>query len=603
MKFLKNLTIGGKIAVLVFLAALIGGGKLAYDYFVPRDIKESSQLKATVDVPPLTYDKDANAPDRSLPEFNEPTSSEFVTTSEEIRGDIMGWNAQSGLMYSVGGKTTSVGSICEELGLNIKLNVQNSCTEQANALYAFAEDLAAGNHNPTRGAHFTGWMGDGVPNYLGGLNDRIKKAFGEEYIFQVMDFGGASFGEDKWMLKPKFKKDPRGSLTVTVVRDGDWNIAVLYAKQKGIKINNDLTTWDPDAINFISAPNDDYIEAAKFYVAGTKVTRTIVKDGKLLGDTTLAADGVSTWFPGDLRAASEKGGLVVVASTKDYAAQMPNALIFNKKWAAEHDSLMVKFCEAVGRGGDQVKTHDKALRFATEVAALVYADESMDATKWYDAFKSYSYTDDMGNEVEIGGSRVFNLADAANYVGIIGGADKYKSVYNTFGAIVVESYPEVVPSFPKYEEATNFTYLQKAYSKNKSTAGTVSKPSFDKGERITSTFSQRAYAIQFEVGSSKILPESYKVLNEIASQLIIAENLKVEVSGHTDNTGDDATNEPLSRARAKAVADYLATKDPDIDDRTSSYGYGSKRPVNPTADQNSKAERDKNRRVEIKLGH
>lgn len=599
--FFKNLTIGGKLLLVLAIAGSIFGIKLGADKWIPKSIKKSAEIKAKVDMPPLAYDKDANAPVRPTPEFNEPSDKAEVTANKEIRGALMGWNGQIGLMYGVGGKTTSKGSIAEELNLNIKLDVQNSCTEQANQLYAFVEDYAGGASNPTKGIHFTGWMGDAAASYLSGLNARIIKAFGPEYIFKVMDFGGASFGEDKWLLKPKFKKDPRGSLTVTVLRDGDWNICMLYAKQKGIKVNPDLTTWDPDALNFMSAPNDDYMESAKSYIAGAKVKRIIVRNGKQMGDTLIGPDGFSSWFPADYQGVKEKGGVITVASTKDYGAQMPASFLFCDKWAKENKDLMINFCAMVGLAGDQVKSHDDALKFGAEVSQLVYADANMSVDDWYNAYKSFPYTDDMGNETEVGGSRVFNLADAANYAGVIG-TGKYKAVYETFGGIVLEYYPEIVKSIFPYEEATDFTYLSVAYNNNKSKAGNISKPSFTKGDRITETFASRSYAINFATGSSTILPTSYKVLDEVAKQLTISDNLQAELSGHTDNTGIDENNLVLSKERADAVLAYLVKKNPELADQLTAYGYGSKRPVNPTEDQNTKAARDANRRVELKLG-
>lgn len=597
---MKNLTMKGKITLFVLLCIVFGGGIFLAKDLIPRKVKESSEIKSEVNVPPLTYDKSANAVFRDMPEFNEPSDK---VDSKEIRGSIMGWNGQLGLLYSVGGKTTSVGSLAEEANLNIKLDVQNSCMVQSDMLYTFAQSLASGNSNPTDGIHFTAWMGDGIHCYLTPLNELIKKELGEEYIFQVMDFGGASFGEDKWLLTPKYKKDPRGSLTVTVKRDGDWNIAILNCKQKGVKVNNDDGTFDPDAANFIEAPNSDYMEAAKFYAAGKKVTLRLVKDGKDQGrDTTVSVTGVATWFPGDKLAVEERGGLVTVASTKDYSSQMATSFIFNKYWAEQNKDLMIKFCEIVGKGGDQVKSHEKALVFATEVAEIVFADPNLTAKDWYNGYKSYLYTDDLGNEVEIGGSRVFNLADAANYCGIQGGSDKYRAVFETFGRIVQETYPELFPVVASYDEAVNLEYLRAAYSKNKTTAGSISTPTFSKGERITETFAKASYSIQFETGSAVIKKESYKLLNDIADQLTISENLMVEVSGHTDNVGSDEINIPLSKARAEAVVNYLIAKNPDLESRISDYGYGSKRPLDPSANQDNTTVRASNRRVEIKLG-
>lgn len=593
MKFLKGLTPLSMVLLALVLVGLIAGGFYAFRKLVPEKAKQTT-ITTKASVPPLAYDKNSNAPARPDPEFNEAADVQ----GPEMRGELMGWNAQMGLMYAVGGKTTSKGSIAQELRLNIHLDVQNNTGKQGEDLYAFAEVLSKGDQNPSKGATFIAWMGDGVPAYLSGLNARLKKDLGDEYVAQVITFGGASFGEDKWMLKKKYAKDARGSLTCTVLRDGDWNIAILKSQLMGWPVNNDPRGFDPTKVNFVAAPNDDYIEAVKVYSSKKKITLKLIKDGKLTDkDTTLAVTGVATWYPGDEIAVREGGGLVTVASTAEYGTQMANAIIFIKKYAQDNRAMIEKFVEMVGRGGDQVKSHGEALDFASKVSELVYADTEKKAEDYAKAYKSYMVTDDDGNEVNIGGSRVFNLADAAAYTGVKGGSDKYKNIYNTFGQIDIEAFPDVMSSYPPYEEVTDWSYLKAAFGRNKSTAGEVSKIDFketSKGDKA----GDASYAIQFETGSSQIKPISYSVLDGIASKLTVASNLYVEIHGYTDNTGDPASNQILSESRAKSVLNYILSKDQDeFKDRLKSEGHGESHTfTNETAEGKSL-----NRRVEIKL--
>lgn len=588
------LTKKGKGVVAVLVITLLVGGKWAYNKFVPKSAKDVVVTTKATSLPPLAYDKNANAPYRELPEFNDVVD----VPSPEIRGHLMEWYSQLGQLYAVGGRRTSKGSIAAELGLNISLDVQNSCTKQAEDLYAFAEDLSKGNPNPSKGAHYIAWMGDGVPNYLAGLNDRLKKDFGDDYVAQVMMFGGASAGEDKWLVKKKYAKDARGSLTVTVIRDGDWNICVMKSQLMGWPVNYQEGTYDPEKVNFVPAPNDDYLEATKFYVANQKVKLKLIKDGKVTTkDTLVQVTGVSTWFPGDLNAVVERGGLVNMASTKDFGSQMPNAIIFIKKWAEDNAELMEKFCAMVGMGGDQVKSHEAALGFAARVGKEVFQSTASEEDI-VRAYKSYDVTDDDGNVVNVGGSRVFNLADAANYAGIAGGTDKYKSVYNTFGSICVEAYPEVLSSYPAYEEGANYTFLRAAFNKYKSKAGNVSKVDFKTVTKTSEVVGDASYAIEFATGSAQIKPSSYKVLDKIYDQLMIADNLFVDIEGHTDNTGSEDINNVLSAERAQSVLNYLTSKNGELADRMKSRGFGQSKPI---ADNSTESGRSKNRRVEIKL--
>jgi outer membrane protein OmpA-like peptidoglycan-associated protein len=69
--------------------------------------------------------------------------------------------------------------------------------------------------------------------------------------------------------------------------------------------------------------------------------------------------------------------------------------------------------------------------------------------------------------------------------------------------------------------------------------------------------------------------------------------LKVEISGHTDNTGNSKDNLTLSANRAKAIVDYLTEKG--IESNRLSYkGYGDTQPI---ADNNTESGRAKNRRT------
>lgn len=599
-RFFSGLQIGGKIILLVLVIGAVFGMKKGYDHLFPPVAKQDKILtKASSSLPPLAYDKSANAPSRPSPDFN----NAIQVNSPEIRGELMGWNAQMGIMYAVGGTSTSKGSIAEELALNIKLSVQNSTSKQGEDLYAFAQALSKGDANPSVGATFIAWMGDGVPSYFSGLEARLKKDFGPEFVPIVVDFGGASYGEDKWLVKKKYEKDARGSVNIGVIRDGDWNVAVIKSQLNGWDVNNDNTTYDRTKVNFIPAPNDDYMEASKAYIAGQQVKLGIVENGHRTGkDTLVNISGVVTWFPGDLTAVQKKGGLVCIASTKDFAAQMGNAIIMIKKWAQDNRPLVEKFCTMVGKGGDQVKSHDEALQLAAKVSDAVYQDQIMKEDDWYKGYKSYDVTDDDGNVVNIGGSRVFNLADAANYVGADGTKDNYKAVYNTFGKICTEAYPEVIKTFPDYNEVTDWSYLKAAYVANRGSAGSVSKVDFSRASKDSkTTVGDVSFSIQFQTGSAVISPVSYKVLDKVADQLTVASDLFIDVAGHTDNTGNPDANQTLSEARAKSVADYLKEKNEDFVQRTSSNGFGSTKPLNPSEDQTSPSVRAKNRRVEIKL--
>ena len=99
----------------------------------------------------------------------------------------------------------------------------------------------------------------------------------------------------------------------------------------------------------------------------------------------------------------------------------------------------------------------------------------------------------------------------------------------------------------------------------------------------------------FDVGRSAIKPEMRPVLDQFAQGL--DPNMRVRIVGHTDSTGSDAINNPLSVDRAQSVRDYLAARGVSAS-RVETTGRGSHEPV---ADNGNDAGRAQNRRVEIFL--
>jgi outer membrane protein OmpA-like peptidoglycan-associated protein len=123
------------------------------------------------------------------------------------------------------------------------------------------------------------------------------------------------------------------------------------------------------------------------------------------------------------------------------------------------------------------------------------------------------------------------------------------------------------------------------------------------GVQITQTADNRLQLnvpndISFAVNSSEIGPRLRPVLDQFAAGLGYQQGIEITIIGHTDSTGSDAINDPLSLDRANSVRAYLANRgvNPAL---ILTQGRGSHQPIasNSTADG-----RARNRRVEIYLG-
>ena len=101
--------------------------------------------------------------------------------------------------------------------------------------------------------------------------------------------------------------------------------------------------------------------------------------------------------------------------------------------------------------------------------------------------------------------------------------------------------------------------------------------------------------VSFDTGRSAIKANFAPILNQFATSLNQNSVTTVTIIGHTDSTGSDGINNPLSIDRADAARDYLVSRGV-ARTRIATDGRGSREPV---ADNNTQQGRDKNRRVEI----
>jgi outer membrane protein OmpA-like peptidoglycan-associated protein len=101
--------------------------------------------------------------------------------------------------------------------------------------------------------------------------------------------------------------------------------------------------------------------------------------------------------------------------------------------------------------------------------------------------------------------------------------------------------------------------------------------------------------VTFQTGKATLTPSARAVLRDIATQLVENPEYRVQISGHTDNTGTRAANLRLSLARARTVETFLEANGVPLR-QVSSKGFG---PDVPIASNKTAAGRAKNRRVEL----
>jgi OOP family OmpA-OmpF porin len=579
----------GKVLMIVLFLGAIYAAKVFWWDKRPQEAKESHEIGRVVlpDAPEASLSGNA----QMLPL---PGETESVNGGTRIIWKIMAWNSQFPLMYANGGAMTTKGSLMDKAKLQVEIVRQDDCFKSIADIVKFAQDY---KNNPDAPGVFASFMGDGMPPFFAGLAKELEP-LGPEFQPIAFYSMGKSYGEDQLMGPIDWKKDPKSALGKTVscvLRDGDMNILLKWAGDNNLKVNPDETTYDKDAINIIAA--NDFLDAANKYITGYKETRKVIKDGKKVSEeATVGVDAVSTWTPGDVNIAKQKGGLVTIASTKQYASQMPNITITIKKFAYDHRTDIENLIMSLAQAGDQVRSFNEAKAFAAKISAKVYDEQT--GEYWLKYYNGLTEKDVQGLNVSLGGSMAFNLQDAANTFGLgKDGIDRYKIVYNTFGDILAKMYPEYMASYPQYSKVVDKSFLMSVIANHPELMeGQAIKLTYS--NEITSEVSSKSYQIQFESGSAVIKTDSYKLLDEILQSSVVAEGLKVGVYGHTDNVGNAASNQRLSEERATSVKNYLISKGLNAS-RIEVKGYGQN---NPIADNASAAGKAKNRRVQIVLG-
>ncbi|HTE17071.1 MAG TPA: OmpA family protein, partial [Armatimonadota bacterium] len=387
------------------------------------------------------------------------------------------------------------------------------------------------------------------------------------------------------------------------LRDGDWNIAQKWLGDNGLRNNPDEKTWDPDALNWVAT--SDYIDAAEKYVAGYSEERPVVRNGKRTGETKrISVNGVVTWTPGDVTVAQKRGGLVSIASTREYSSQMPNVIIGIDKWMRGNRRTVEGMLQAITEGGDMVRSSPTALRRAAEISAEVYNEEGAGPDYWEKYYKGVQEQDKTGLTVELGGSSVNNLADNLLLFGLVpGSANLFAATYTVFGDIVVAQYPDLVPSYAPVAQILDTSYIQAVAKRAAPATRNVAavKPQYTKTDQVKNVVSRKAWNIQFDTGQATFTPGTKRVLDRLRRDLLVASGAVVEVHGHTDNQGNANANMALSESRAFAVKRWLEKQSPlnFPQGRVRVFAHGQ---TNPVSENSTPQGRAQNRRVEIVLG-
>lgn len=621
----------------VTILALILGGILVFSFwgqitktfsFLGKEVAEVKQLEQS----DFEADQIVNAEVRETADYDlafvELPSERRVSKPKFVlnHGGIM-WNATSALAGANGGELTKQGSFFDRLGKEygetfaLKMSRQDDYMVQQDQLVVFAKEyISSGGKTTDKGFAFVTYMGDNHEVYTAQTNKKLDLVTEElglpEGSLKAQGFviSGYSYGEDKAMGLFEWLENPElalGEVFACYPQDGDQNLIIKWATDNGLLINPDGETYCAEAVNFAFV--DGFMEAAAAW--GTKTgERVVVKINPETGKTVKTGEthshtilGCGTWTPGDeeafKRAKSQGVDLVSLYSTKDNAHQMPCLVVTINKFIEDHPAIIDAITEGTVRFADQMKVHDAAFDYGMQAMAEVF--KAQPASYWSKYFGGVREKTPSGHEIILGGTRVCNLADNMDAFGIGDDArNTFQSSYELFGGFMHQLYPDYMPERHPYYEAVNRMPLERVAAKmaKKGEITKANKPDFDSGA-ISEKVAERSYAVEFATGKAELTKSGVAAL-EAMYQDLNTHDLRITVSGHTDNVGSDATNQPLSERRAQAVVNWLQKRNSASfpNDRFAEIrGYGASKPL-PKYDPNSKEGRDRNRRVEILVG-
>ena len=538
----------------------------------------------------------------SLP--SESVSSK-VSSDKLIRIAEYAWNGNSAMISANGGPRTTEGSLMEANGVNLEIVRQDMLGGLRDMQVKFVEEFDKGATYPQSDKSAVGVsiMGDGVPFYITTTQKILDDKFGAgKYHVQAIAAYGLSYGEDKLIGPKKWRDNPqtmKGALVSSVIGDGDWVVACNFAFANKIPVNPDPTTYDANALNFVPSQDDDYINSVKELIKsqknGFKIPLDVVKDGKRTGEKiNKTIDGATTWTPGDKLAFDSLDGFTDVASTKDFVNQMATTLVIVKEWALQHDKEVINLLKSTYVAANQIKQYDEWAVKASEAVSKTYDLET--PKYWYDMFKGQKGSKN-GLEYNVGGTRVFNLADALQYYGISDGKNRYEAVYNQVSHYLTDLNPSgfnesnkngVVP----FEDAFNSYFIKSITNID---GGKTQKISYTAEK--TTVLATGQWNINFQTGSSNI-QGSEKDLETIYNLLVQSEESKLKIIGYTDNVGRSESNIVLSKGRANSIVEYLTNRGINPARFQLVDGKGD---ANPIADNSTSIGKAKNRRVEITL--
>ncbi len=572
---IKRVFVTGFLSLVLLLGIAVSGGAF-YRFVLPR-------FEQPIEPPKPKPKK----PNTQLYDIN-PKKKTFVPQIPALPGTTIvrlahqTSNAHQALALANMGKVTNPGSIFARHGITMRFRHLDRVKDRIESLRAMAAAFNLGATTSDIGAHFFTAGGD-VSHWVLGQVDQALKGVNPDFEAEVVGFSGLSAGEDQFLGLSEWKLNPKralGAVVAAVPYSIAWNVILFWCAANEIPFNPDQEYYDPRALNIVETDGPDV--AADLYIKEETVERIFVANGrdhrkrkvKPGEKREVAIQGVATRIPFDRRVVDERGGLVTVASTRQYPNQTPQLIIGLKQWNDQNPSVVANMLTSIFEAGQRIeKSHrdlkagriqekseeDDRWRAAAHINELA---SSISTDDWYDYYGGKKVKDKDDLEVEVGGASVGSLQQNLLFFGLgQAGPDRGRVVYDRFAQLAQQYDPDFPKSPPKWEHAYNQRYMKEVLQQRPELAqADPALPAFTLDER--KVLQAYTYDIAFGPGEKDLTSASKAKLTAVLEQIASAESeqVRMEIHGYSDSSGSAESNLALSLYRGESVFNWLESK-------------------------------------------
>lgn len=527
-----RLTKTAKIMIFVLIIALLGGG--VFVGLKTGLVKTDSKSEKEVEMTNPSVDSEVEVSDKKV-DSNSENKSENTNT---INLSLDEWVGYATILQANGGLTTQPGSIYDQLGIKVNINIINDATQSSNALIKGELDGAGYTINRLAflSSKFSSANVDVVMPYITNYSNGGDGIIALSSINTIEDLVDARIGV------PQFSESQ--AMIVWFVNQSN-----LSQEDKDKIINNLILFETPD-------------EAAKAFFAGK-------------------IDVAGTWQP-YLTQAENMTDSHILFSTANSTKLIMSGVIFRDDFAKKNPELVSKFIDGTLQAID---SYDKELEVLRNSMPMFNGMSDEDIVGMTMDAALATWTNNMDILKEDAKTIYSNMCDVWTSIGEVADSSNVDSLFDS-----------------TYMESLRDKYETSIVNNDSDNESKVSVTEDNKQEILdTTALLTKSASVNFIINTAKFTDtaEASQTLNDFIDVAKMLDGTIIQIEGNTDpNPNTDPTDEAnimLSKQRAETVKQYFIANGISAD-RIIVVGNGSS---NPIVENDTEEHRAMNRRTDV----